>query len=73
MQVWVVDQGGGIAVEHLPRATLEKGYTTAGTLGQGFKLILACVDRLWLLTGSTGTTIVMEQDRVRPRASWLSE
>ncbi|BDI28779.1 hypothetical protein CCAX7_008300 [Capsulimonas corticalis] len=72
VQVWVVDQGQGIAVEHLPRATLEKGYTTAGTLGQGFKLMLASVDRLWLLTGSTGTTIVMEQDRIRPGARWLA-
>ncbi len=58
------DQGRGINVENLPRATLEKGYTTAGTLGHGMKMMLQTADRLWLLTGSTGTTLVLEQDRL---------
>jgi anti-sigma regulatory factor (Ser/Thr protein kinase)/DNA-binding response OmpR family regulator len=61
VQVWIEDQGQGIAVEHLPRATLEKGYTTAGTLGFGMKMILQTVDRIWLLTSLKGTTIVLEQ------------
>ena len=71
VQVWVQDQGLGIAVEHLPRATLEKGYTTAGTLGHGMKMMLQTADRLWLLTGPAGTTIVLEQDRVAPLPDWL--
>lgn len=64
VQVWVEDQGQGIEVKNLPRATLEKGYTTAGTLGHGMKMMLQAADRVWLLTGSSGTTVVLEQDRV---------
>lgn len=66
IQVWIEDQGGGIAVENLPRATLEKGFTTAGTLGHGLKMVLQTIDRLWLLTGPGGTTIILEQDRLAP-------
>lgn len=71
VQVWIEDKGTGIDVAHLPRATLEKGYTTAGTLGQGMKMMLSTADRVWLLTGSTGTTVVVEQDRLPPIPSWL--
>jgi anti-sigma regulatory factor (Ser/Thr protein kinase) len=51
VQVWVEDRGEGIEVNHLPQATLKRGYTTAGTLGHGFKMMLQTADRLWLLTG----------------------
>jgi anti-sigma regulatory factor (Ser/Thr protein kinase) len=63
VQVRIDDQGAGIAVHHLHRATLEKGYTTAGTLGHGFSLMLKTADRVWLYTGPGGTTVVIEQDR----------
>ncbi|MDR3708868.1 MAG: GAF domain-containing protein [Capsulimonadaceae bacterium] len=62
IQIRVEDSGGGIAEDMLPRATLERGFTTAGTLGQGFKMMLETVDRIWLLTGSSGTTVVLEQE-----------
>ena len=72
VQVWVRDRGRGIDMEHLPRATLERGYTTTGTLGHGFWLILSTVDRVWLLTGAGGTTLVLEQDSDAPPSSaWL--
>lgn len=71
VQVWVTDHGRGIDMEHLPRATLERGYTTAGTLGHGFWLMLNTVDRVWLLTGSSGTTVVLEQDSDAPPSAWL--
>ncbi len=71
VQVWVEDKGTGIAMEHLPQATFQKGFTTAGTLGFGFKMMLQAADRLWLLTGPAGTTIVMEQDREPPMPRWL--
>ncbi len=71
IQVWVEDQGAGIALETLPRATLEKGFTTAGTLGHGLKMMIETVDRLWLLTGPSGTTVVLEQDRQAPAPGWL--
>ena len=66
IQVWVRDHGTGIDVAHLPRATLEKGYSSAGTLGHGMKMMLQTVDRIFLLTGLTGTTVVLEQDREAP-------
>lgn len=72
VQVWVMDRGRGIDLEHLPRATLERGYTTTGTLGHGFWLMLNTVDRVWLLTGAAGTTLVLEQDSDAPPSSaWL--
>ncbi len=65
-QVRVTDHGAGIAFEDLPHATLQKGFTTAGTLGHGMKLMLETTDRLFLLTGATGTTVVLEQYREAP-------
>jgi anti-sigma regulatory factor (Ser/Thr protein kinase) len=73
VQVWVEDRGGGIEVARLPQATLERGYTTAGTLGHGFKMMLQTSDRLWLLTSPSGTTVVLELGREEPVPSWLNE
>jgi len=63
VQVRVEDNGPGIALDELPRAAFQKGYTTAGTLGYGMKIMLGMVDKVFLLTGSTGTTVVLEQSR----------
>jgi anti-sigma regulatory factor (Ser/Thr protein kinase) len=76
VQVWIVDQGGGIAFEQLPQATLERGFSSAGTLGHGFWLALKTCDRLYLHTGPTGTTAVLEQNREKPtsgRKWWLAQ
>ena len=73
VQVWVRDQGTGIAEESLHRATLERGYSSAGTLGHGFWIMLKTCDRLWLLTGAGGTTIVLEQERTAPEPAWLHD
>jgi anti-sigma regulatory factor (Ser/Thr protein kinase) len=70
IQVWIVDTGKGIEIEDLPRATLERGYTTMGTMGHGMKLMLQTIDRLWLLTGRGGTTVVLEQDRESHKRVW---
>lgn len=70
VQVRVEDEGKGIAVADLPNATLKRGYSTAGTMGHGFKMILKTVDRVHLLTGRAGTTIVIEQDRAAPPPTW---
>ncbi|MGI4787843.1 MAG: PAS domain-containing protein [Janthinobacterium lividum] len=70
VQVRVEDEGKGIAVADLPNATLRRGFSTAGTMGHGFKMILKTVDRVHLLTGDTGTTVVVEQDRTAPVQSW---
>ncbi|MGO8669965.1 MAG: ATP-binding protein, partial [Capsulimonadaceae bacterium] len=71
VQIRITDVGSGITMEHLPRATLERGYTTAGTLGHGFYLILNTADRVYLLTSPTGTTVVIEKDRDPPVTTWL--
>jgi anti-sigma regulatory factor (Ser/Thr protein kinase) len=71
VQVWVEDQGMGIDMRHLPQATLDRGYTTAGTLGHGFKMVIAVADCVWLLTGPKGTTVVLEQNRDVPTPGWL--
>ncbi len=70
VQVCVEDAGKGIAVEDLPNATLRRGYSSAGTMGHGFKMILKTVDRVHLLTGSDGTTVVIEQDQSPPPPPW---
>jgi CheY-like chemotaxis protein len=70
VQVWISDQGPGISIEKLPRATLERGFSTSGTLGHGFWLMLNTADRIFLLTTKTGTTIVLEQCKTEPAAIW---
>ena len=70
VQVRVEDEGAGIAVADLPNATLRRGYSTAGTMGHGFKMILTTVDRVHLLTNGAGTTVVIEQDRAAPIPAW---
>jgi len=75
VQVRISDAGEGIAVENLPRATLERGYSTKATLGHGMKMMLQTTDALWLLTGPTGTTVVLVQQPRPPDAEepggWL--
>jgi anti-sigma regulatory factor (Ser/Thr protein kinase) len=71
VRVWVEDTGEGISMECLPRATLERGFSTAASLGHGFWLMLHMVDRLYLLTGPSGTTLVLEQNHMEPDPGWL--
>lgn len=70
VQVRVEDHGTGISMENLPRAALSRGFSTKATLGHGLKMMLQTADRLFLLTGPGGTTVVMEQDREAPFPSW---
>ena len=71
VMVRVADTGRGIALENLPSATLEKGFTTAGSMGFGMKMMLTSADRVWLLTGPAGTVVVMEQYAAPPPPAWL--
>ncbi len=71
IQVRVVDHGTGITLENLPRAALARGFSTKATFGHGLKMILETVDRVFLLTGPTGTTLVLEQEKVAPAPAWL--
>lgn len=71
LQVWISDRGPGISLEKIPRATLERGFSTSGTLGHGFWLILNTTDRVFLHTGDSGTTVVIEQYRTPPDTAWM--
>jgi anti-sigma regulatory factor (Ser/Thr protein kinase) len=62
IQVCIHDNGSGIIEENLPKAMLIRGFSTKDTLGHGMKMILQAVDRVYLLTGVHGTTIILEQD-----------
>jgi PAS domain S-box-containing protein len=73
VQVRVQDRGRGIAVADLPRATLARGYSTRGTLGHGFHLVLSTADQVWLLTGPIGTTVVIDQDHTPPLPAWVRD
>ncbi|BDI28402.1 hypothetical protein CCAX7_004530 [Capsulimonas corticalis] len=66
IQVRIDDSGPGISLDNLPQATLQKGFTTAGTLGHGMKMMLSMADRVFLRTGPTGTTVVLEQNTEKP-------
>lgn len=61
----VHDQGGGIDLEELPRATLIQGYSTRESLGVGFHVMLRCCDRLLIGSSPAGTKLVLEC-RVQP-------
>lgn len=56
----VSDHGPGIQGINLPNVALEEGYTTAGTLGMGYKLMMASCDRVYLATSPEGTTVAVE-------------
>lgn len=71
VQVWITDHGPGIPEETLHRAVLERGYTTSGTFGHGFWMAVKTCDRIFLLTGPAGTTVVLEQERTPPPPDWL--
>ena len=70
VQVRVEDQGQGIAMEFLPLATLSRGYSTKASLGHGLKMMQQ-VDRVYVLTGPSGTTVVLQQGREATPQSWL--
>ncbi len=60
VQLMVRDRGSGIDFKNLPNAALMHGYSTKGSLGMGFTVMLEATERLLLSTGPTGTTVVLE-------------
>ena len=63
LQVAISDVGPGIDVKTLPSATLEAGFSTKGSLGVGFTIMLEVSDRVLLSTRPSGTTVVLETCR----------
>jgi PAS domain S-box-containing protein len=56
----VSDEGPGIGAMALPDVALTKNYSTAGTLGMGYKVMIHFADRVYLATGPAGTTVAIE-------------
>ena len=56
----VSDHGKGMEALALPEVALRRGYTTAFSLGMGYKTILAVADKVYLATGPAGTTVAIE-------------
>lgn len=63
--VVVSDHGSGIEALVLPDLALKRGYSTAASLGMGFKAMISTADKLYLATGPDGTTIGIEM-RLHP-------
>jgi anti-sigma regulatory factor (Ser/Thr protein kinase) len=55
----VSDHGPGIEAVTLPEVALVRGYSTAGTLGMGYKAVLSIADRVYLATGPGGTAVAV--------------
>ncbi len=60
LQVIVEDDGPGIDIRTLPKATLTAGFSTSQTLGMGFSLMLDLSERLLLATRPGCTKLVLE-------------
>jgi anti-sigma regulatory factor (Ser/Thr protein kinase) len=71
VQVMVEDHGPGIALHEIPRSALVAGYSTKNSMGMGFFLALQETDRLFLRTGTGGTTVVIEVDHQPTPPLWL--
>ncbi|MFZ3172875.1 MAG: HD domain-containing phosphohydrolase [Carboxydocellales bacterium] len=63
--IWFVarDNGPGIRLRDIPKATLRKGYSTKKSLGFGFSIMLELLPRVYLETHEYGTTVVLEENR----------
>ena len=58
--VLVVDDGPGMQAINLPDVALKRGYTTAMSLGMGYKAMISVADQVYLATGPAGTTVAVE-------------
>lgn len=54
------DNGPGIDALELPDVALTRGYSTAGTMGMGYKIMIGLADKVYLATGPGGTTVGLE-------------
>jgi PAS domain S-box-containing protein len=60
LTVVVADEGSGIPALELPALALTKGYTTAASLGMGYKIMIGLADRVYLSTGPKGTVVAIQ-------------
>jgi anti-sigma regulatory factor (Ser/Thr protein kinase) len=62
----IQDNGEGIHPDDIPSATLVKGWSKRASLGLGFTIINEMADRVYMSTGSQGTSLILEMDIVAP-------
>jgi anti-sigma regulatory factor (Ser/Thr protein kinase) len=60
LQVLIRDEGPGIDFRTLPRATLQRGFSTASSLGMGFTIMLQACERVLLSTRPGRTSVLLE-------------
>jgi len=61
----VVDHGQGIDPQNLPFATLQDRWSAMGTAGLGYTMMLSEADKLFLLTGVLGTTLILCLNKIQ--------
>jgi sensor domain CHASE-containing protein/anti-sigma regulatory factor (Ser/Thr protein kinase) len=62
----VSDKGPGIEATALPDVALRYGYTTAKSLGIGYKVMIELADKVYLATSATGTTVAVQMELREP-------
>lgn len=67
LMILVSDRGPGIQAINLPDVALRRGYSTAISLGMGYKAMISIADHVYLATGPDGTTVGIEM-RLHPVA-----
>lgn len=55
----ISDKGSGIDALELPDLALTRGYTTAISLGMGYKAMISLADTVYLATGTYGTIVAI--------------
>jgi anti-sigma regulatory factor (Ser/Thr protein kinase) len=73
LQVLVRDDGPGIDFRMLPRATLQRGFSTAASLGMGFTIMLQVCERVLLSTRPGRTSVLLEFAERDSRAEAIDE
>lgn len=73
LQVLIRDEGPGIDFRTLPRATLQRGFSTASSLGMGFTIMLQVCERVLLSTRPGRTSLVLEFAARQPAVETLDE
>lgn len=60
IMVVVSDKGPGIPALALPEVALRRGFSTTGTLGMGYKIMIQLMDKVYLATDESGTVVGLE-------------
>lgn len=68
----VVDHGPGIQAINLPEVALKRSYSTAVSLGMGYKAMISLADIVYLATGPAGTTVAIAMSLHKPEQPPLS-